>query len=102
MTNIRYTQRFSGRSLYRVPSTDMAPWFPHGNSPCLVRECVWESGQNLVRWVFHGSPAGGAGLQLLWTTHVGVVCHLEDEFHEEHFRAAVIQTAVEDLMSGGS
>ena len=97
-----YAERFAGRSLYRPASTPDVPAFPHDNSPRLVREVHYEAGGEAVKWIFHGSPAGGAGMSMLWGTGVGLVFYLEDDFHEEIFMKSIIEKAVEDLIHGGT
>ena len=36
------------------------PWFPHDNDIELLKELVHEAGRH--RWVYFGTPAGGAGI----------------------------------------
>ena len=72
------------RKLYKQLTGDEAPWFPHDNAMELLKELCWESGH--PRWVLHGTPAGGAGLQCCLEAGCSVVLLCYDEhvsFSEE-------------------
>ena len=73
-------------------------WFPHDNHPDLLKELAWESGN--PRWVLHGTPASGAGVMGLMEMGTSVVACCEDAHHENNFRIALKERAVEALLAG--
>ena len=86
------------RKLYRQASGQEAQWFPHDNDPELLRECCWEAGR--PRWVFHGTPAGGAGIHGCLEAGASVVALCYDEHHETNLQKACLERAVEAMVSG--
>ena len=90
------------RKLYRQATGTEVPWFPHDNAPELLKECVWEAGVDDVRWVLHGTPAGGAGVAGVLETGVSVVCLCEDTHHKTHFLQFLRERCVEALLAGSN
>jgi hypothetical protein len=86
------------RKLYRHHSGTDVPWFPHDNDMELLRELCWEAGN--PRWVFHGTPAGGAGVLGCLETGCSVVALCYDEHHQTHLKKIFLQRAVTALVSG--
>ena len=96
----RYPARNKGRALLRQPSTDMVPWFPLDNSPKLMQELAHESGSGL-KWVFHGSPAGGCGLFGLLKEGLVVVALAATEDHGQELRKAVVNRIRQAMCTEG-
>jgi hypothetical protein len=86
------------RKLYRQLSGTDVPWFPHDNDPDLLKELCWEAGT--PRWVFHGTPSGGAGIHGCFEMGCSVVALCFDEHHREHLNKFLLQRAVEAMVSG--
>ena len=74
--------------------------FPHDNYMDLMPELVWEVGH--LRWVFHGTPGGGAGLQGCLEMGCSVVALCFDDFHEEQLQKFMLERAVESMVGGHS
>ena len=93
-------QAISGkkRKLYRQMSGTQVPWFPHDNDIDLLKELCWEAGN--PRWVFHGTPAGGAGIHGCFEMGCSVVALCYDEHHRIHLQNFLLQRAVEAMASG--
>ena len=53
-------------------------WFPHDNAIGLLKEFCWEAGR--PRWVFHGTPAGGAGVHGCLEAGCSVVALCYDDY----------------------
>ena len=86
------------RKLYRqVTGTDL-PWFPHDNASELLQELCWEAGS--PRWVFHGTPAGGAGINGCLEAGCSVVALCFDEHHRSLMKQFVLERAVEATARG--
>ena len=88
------------RKLYRQLCGTEVPWFPHDNDPALLKEFCYEAGH--PRWVFHGTPAGGAGIHGCFEMGSSVVALCYDEHHREHLEKFLLQRAVESMVSGTS
>ena len=88
------------RRLYRHVSGHEVPWFPHDNSPELIRELVHESGE--PRWVMHGTPASGAGVLGCIESGCSVLLLAFDEHHEKTLMKFLEEMAVEAMVSGNS
>ena len=88
------------RQLYRQVSTEFVPWFPHDNHPAILREMCYEL--HRPRWVLHGTPAGGAGLNGCFEMGASVVALCCDEHHREHVRKHTLQRTVESMVNGNS
>ena len=86
------------RKLYRhVTDTDV-PAFPHDNAAELLQEFCWEAGG--PRWVFHGTPAGGAGINGCLEAGCSVVALCYDEHHRSLMQKSVLERAVEATARG--
>ena len=95
-----FAQHVKRRRLYRqTTGTDVA-WFPHDNAADLLKEIVWESGGEKVRWVLHGTPASGAGIVGVLEMGASVVCLCEDAHHKKGFEQALQERCVEVMLAG--
>ena len=88
------------RKLYRQVSGTDVPWFPHDNAIELLKELCWEADR--PRWVFLGTPAGGAGILGSLEMGASVVALCYDEHHRLHLEKCVLERAVEAMVSGAS
>ena len=89
------------RKLYRQYTGEDIVWFPWDNSPELLKEFVWEAGgPERVKWILHGTPAGGTGLigPIVLGCNVIALCH--DAHHKQHLRTALVQKVVETTLDG--
>ena len=86
------------RRLYRVLSGTDVPWFPHDNDMELLKELCWEAGR--PRWVFYGTPAGGAGIHGCLEAGCSVVALCYDEHHRAHLGKFLLERAVEAMVAG--
>ena len=86
------------RMLYKQVDGTKAPWFPHDNDPDLLRELIHEAGA--PRWVFHGTPASGAGVHGCMEASCSVVLLCFDEHHRTELRKAMVQRSVEHMVAG--
>ena len=89
------------RKLYRQYTGEDIVWFPWDNSPELLKELVWEAGgPERVKWILHGTPAGGTGLigPIVSGRNVIALCH--DAHHKQHLRTALVQKVVETTLDG--
>jgi len=86
------------RKLYRHHSGTDVPWFPHDNDMELLRELCWEAGN--PRWVFHGTPAGGAGILGCLEAGCSVVALCYDDHHRTHLKRIFLERAVEAMVTG--
>ena len=86
------------RPLYRQLSGTDVPWFPHDNAIELLKELCWEAGR--PRWVFHGTPAGGAGVHGCLEAGSSVVALCFDEHHRTRLKQFLSERAVEAMVSG--
>ena len=74
--------------------------FPRDNYMDLMPELVWEVGH--LRWVFHGTPGGGAGLQCCLEMGCSVVALGREVVHEEQLQKFMLERAVESMVGGHS
>ena len=86
------------RKLYRQVTGIDLPWFPHDNAAELLQELCWEAGS--PRWVFHGTPAGGAGINGCLEAGCSVVALCFDEHHRTLMKQFVLERAVEATARG--
>ncbi len=86
------------RQLYKQLSGTDVPWFPHDNAIELLKELCWEAGR--PRWIFHGTPAGGAGVHGCLEAGSSVVALCFDEHHRFHLQQFLSERAVEAMVSG--
>ena len=91
---------FKKRKLYKQVSGGEVPLFPHDNDMEFLKELVWEAGQ--PRWIFHGTPGGGAGLQGCLEMGCSVVALCCNDFHEEQLQKFMLERAVESMVGGHS
>ena len=96
----RTTAQIKKRKLYRHVSGTEAPWFPHDNDMELMKELCWEAGG--PRWVFHGTPAGGAGVHGCLEAGCSVVLLCSDEHHRTHLQKFLLERSVEAMATGNS
>ena len=80
------------RKLYMQTIGTMLPWFPHDNDPELLRELLHEAGN--PRWMFHGTPAGAAGIHGILEAGASVVMLCFDEHHRTHVRQCILKLSV--------
>ena len=76
------------------------PWFPHDNDIDLLKELVHEAGR--PRWVYFGTPAGGAGIHGCIEMGCSVIALCFNEHHEKHLSAFIVQRAVEAMLGSDS
>ena len=88
------------RKLYKQLTGSEVPWFPHDNDMTLLKELCWEAGS--PRWVIHGTPAGGAGLQGCLEAGCSVVLLCFDEHHRTHVSRFILERAVESMVTGAT
>ena len=86
------------RTLYRQHSGTDVPWFPHDNDMDLLKELYWEAG--CPRWVFFGTPAGGAGMHGVLEMGCSVVALCYDDHHRTHLQRFLVERAVEAMVQG--
>ena len=70
------------RKLYRQLTGTEVPWFPHDNDIELLKELCWEAGR--PRWVYYGTPAGGAGIHGCIEMGCSVLALCYDEHHRKN------------------
>ena len=92
--------RKKNRKLYKHISGTDVPWFPHDNAIDLLKELWWEAGR--PRWVFHGTPAGGAGVHGCLEAGCSVVAVCFNEHHRTHLATFLSERAVEAMVSGAT
>ena len=88
------------RKLYKQVSGTEVPWFPHDNAPDLLKELCHEAGR--PRWVFFGTPAGGAGMHGVLEMGCSVVALCYDEHHRTHLQRFLVERAVEAMAQGST
>ena len=86
------------RKLYRQHTGTDVPWFPHDNDFDVLKELCWEAGN--PRWVFFGTPAGGAGVHGCLEAGCSVVALCYDEHHRSTLQKFFLQRAVEAMVTG--
>ena len=84
------------RKLYRQLSGTEVPWFPHDNDFELLKELCHEAGR--PRWVYFGTPAGGAGIHGCIEMGCSVLGLCFDEHHRKHLGTFLVQRAVEAML----
>ena len=88
------------RTLYKQLSGTDVPWFPHDNAIELLKELCWEAGR--PRWIFHGTPAGGAGVHGCLEAGCSVVALCYDEHHRTRLKQFLSERAVVAMVSGAT
>ena len=84
------------RKLYRQLTGTEVPWFPHDNAIDLIRELCHEAGR--PRWVYFGTPAGGAGIHGCVEMGSSVLALCYDEHHRKNLGPFLVQRAVEAML----
>ena len=84
------------RKLYRQLTGTEVPWFPHDNAIELIQELCHEAGR--PRWVYFGTPAGGAGIHGCIEMGSSVVALCYDEHHKKNLGPFLVQRAVEAML----
>ena len=84
------------RKLYRQLTGTEVPWFPHDNAIELLQELCHEAGR--PRWVYFGTPAGGAGIHGCIEMGSSVLALCYDEHHKKHLGPFLVQRAVEAML----
>ena len=86
------------RKLYRQLTGTEVPWFPHDNDFELLKELVHEAGK--PRWVYFGTPAGGAGIHGCIEKGCSVLALCYDDHHRKNLEPFLTERAVEAMASG--
>ena len=84
------------RKLYRQLTGTEVPWFPHDNAIELIQELCHEAGR--PRWVYFGTPAGGAGIHGCIEMGCSVLALCYDEHHRKNLSPFLVQRAVEAML----
>jgi hypothetical protein len=84
------------RRLYRQLTGTEVPWFPHDNDIELLKELCHEAGR--PRWVYFGTPAGGAGIHGCIEMGCSVLALCYDDHHRTHLGPFLLQRAVEAML----
>ena len=84
------------RKLYRQVTGAEVPWFPHDNDIELLKELRHEAGR--PRWVYFGTPAGGAGIHGCIEMGCSVLALCFDDHHKKHLAPFLVQRAVEAML----
>ena len=84
------------RKLYRQLTGTEVPWFPHDNAIELIQELCHEAGR--PRWVYFGTPAGGAGIHGCIEMGSSVVALCYDDHHKKNLGPFLVQRAVEAML----
>ena len=94
----RAATKIKKRRLYKQLSGTDVRLFPHDNSIDLLKELCWEAGR--PRWIFHGTPAGGAGVHGCLEAGSSVVALCYDEHHRIQLKRFLSERAVEAMVTG--
>ena len=84
------------RKLYKTLTGSEVPWFPHDNDIELLKELCHEAG--MPRWVYFGTPAGGAGMHGCIELGCSVLALCFDDHHRTHLAPFLVQRAVEAML----
>ena len=84
------------RRLYRQLTGSEVPWFPHDNDIELLKELCHEAGK--PRWVYFGTPAGGAGIHGCIEMGCSVLALCFDDHHKKNLQPFLVQRAVEAMI----
>ena len=88
------------RKLYRQLTGSEVPWFPHDNDIELLKELCHEAGK--PRWVYFGTPAGGAGIHGCIEMGCSVLALCFDEHHKKNLQPFLVQRAVEAMLGSST
>ena len=94
------TAALKKRKLYRQLTGSEVPWFPHDNDSELLKELCHEAGR--PRWVYFGTPAGGAGIHGCIEMGCSVLALCYDDHHRTHLGPFLVQRAVEAMLGSDS
>ena len=97
---VRLLGALKKRKFYKQTEDQELMWFPHDNSPEFLKELCHEAKR--PRWVFFGTPAGGAGILGCLEMGCSVVALAYDEHHRMHLHQALLMRAVESMATGES
>ena len=90
------TAALKKRKLYRQNTGCEVPWFPHDNDCELLKELCHEAGR--PRWVYFGTPAGGAGIHGCIEMGCSVLALCYDDHHRTHLGPFLVERAVEAML----
>ena len=85
------------RKLFRQLTGTEVPWYPHDNDIELLKELCHEAGG--PRWVYFGTPAGGAGMHGCIEKGCSVLALCYDAHHRDHLAPFLVERAVEAMLS---
>ena len=88
------------RKLYRQLTGTEVTWFPHDNDIELLKELVHEAGR--PRWVYFGTPAGGAGIHGCIEMGCSVLALCYDEHHRKNLEPFLVQRAVGAMLGSNT
>ena len=88
------------RRLYRQLTGTEVPWFPHDNAPEMLQELHHEAGR--PRWVYFGTPAGGAGIHGCIESGCSVLALTFDKHHMTHLHPFLVERAVEAMLGSNT
>jgi hypothetical protein len=94
------TAALKKRKLYRQLTGCEVPWFPHDNDCELLKELCHEAGR--PRWVYFGTPAGGAGIHGCIEMGCSVLALCYDDHHRTHLGPFLVERAVEAMLGCNS
>ena len=94
------TAALKKRKLYRQNTGCEVPWFPHDNDCELLKELCHEAGR--PRWVYFGTPAGGAGIHGCIEMGCSVLALCYDDHHRTHLGPFLVERAVEAMLGCNS
>ena len=97
-------QHVKKRKLYRQATGTEAVWFPHDNSPLVLKELLHESGtgEQQPRWVLHGTPASASGVVGLLEMGASVVGLCEDTHHLKNVKIHLREKCVASMLGGSA
>ena len=88
------------RKLYRQLTGTEVPWFPHDNDIELLKELCHEAGK--PRWVYFGTPAGGAGIHGCIESGCSVLALTFNDHHRTTLQPFLVERAVEAMLAGNT
>ena len=94
------TAAIKKRKLYKQLTGTEVPWFPHDNDTELLKELCHEAGR--PRWVYFGTPAGGAGIHGCIEMGSSVLALCYDDHHRTHLGPFLVQRAVEAMLGSNT
>ena len=88
------------RKLYRQLTGTEVPWFPHDNDIELLKELCHEAGK--PRWVYFGTPAGGAGIHGCIESGCSVLALTFNDHHRTILKPFLVERAVEAMLGSNT